>query len=110
MRDVFSERLKAVRERRGLNQAELAKKAGFQQTAISHFERAGRSPSFHNLRRLSDALNVSTDYLMGRSDREETVGPNADDLFRGIEKLSPEDLEIMRVMKEALLKRLEGAL
>jgi len=109
MSDIFSERLKAARERRGLSQVELAKKAGLQPTAISHFETAGRSPSFDNLRRLSDALSVSTDYLMGRSDNEEMVGPSADSLFRDMEKLSAEDLDMMRMMKEALLnKRKEG--
>lgn len=110
MTDIFSQRLKAVRERRGLSQAELAKKAGLQPTAISHFETAGRSPSFDNLRRLSDALSVSADYLMGRSEKEEMVGPKAESLFRDIEKLSADDLEAMRMMKEALLnKRKEGS-
>jgi transcriptional regulator with XRE-family HTH domain len=108
MTNIFSERLKAVRESRGYSQAELAKKAGLQPTAISHFETGGRSPSFDNLRRLSDALNVSTDYLMGRSDTEQMVGPRADNLFRGVEKLSTEDQEMLREMKEMMLKRKEG--
>ena len=33
------------------------------------------------------------------------VGPTADSLFRGFEKLSAEDLEMMRMMKETLLKK-----
>lgn len=105
MAGIFSDRLKAVRERRGLSQADLAQKTGLQPTAISHFETATRSPSFDNLRRISDALNVSTDYLMGRSEKEGMIGPHADSLFRDIEKLSAEDLDAMRMMKEALLKR-----
>jgi transcriptional regulator with XRE-family HTH domain len=108
MADIFSERLKAVRERRGYSQADLAKKAGLQATAISHFETGGRSPSFDNLRRLSDALNVSTDYLMGRSETEEMVGPSADSLFRGVEKLSADDQEMLRVMKDTMLKKKGG--
>jgi hypothetical protein len=51
---------------------------------------------------------VSTDYLMGRSDSEEMVGPRADNLFRGVEKLSTEDQEMLRMMKEAMLKKKEG--
>ena len=108
MADIFSERLKAVRERRGMSQADLAKKAGLQPTAISHFETGTRSPSFDNLRKLTDALNVSTDYLRGRSEKEEMMGPDSDSLFRDIEKLSEEDLEAMRMMKDALLKRKAG--
>ena len=107
MSDIFSERLKALRERRGLSQVDLAKMARLQPTAISHFETGTRSPSYDNLRKLSDALNVSTDFLMGRSEKEEMVGPGADSLFRGIEKLSEQDREAILMMKEALLKRTE---
>lgn len=108
MADIFPQRLKTARERRGYSQAELAKKAGLQATAISHFETGGRSPSFDNLRRLSDALSVSADYLMGRSDTEQMVGPTADCLFRGVERLSAEDQNMLRVMKDTMLKKEEG--
>lgn len=93
---------------RRMSQAELAKKAGLQPTAISHFETATRSPSFDNLKRLADALNVATDYLIGRSDDLKLAGPEADNLFRGLEKLSEEDLGAIRLMKEALLARKKG--
>jgi transcriptional regulator with XRE-family HTH domain len=105
MADIFKERLKEMRERRGLNQAELAQKTGLQPTAISHFETGGRSPSFDNLRRLADALKVSTDYLIGRSNDAVMAGPEADSLFRDYDKLSEEDLKFMQSMKEALLKK-----
>ena len=71
---------------RRMSQAELAKKAGLQPTAISHFETATRSPSFDNLKRLADALNVATDYLIGRSDELKLAGPEADNLFPRIRK------------------------
>jgi len=103
--ETFPKRLKEVREMRGLNQAELAKKAGLQSTAISHFETGGRAPSFDNLRRLADALNVATDYLIGRSDELKLAGPETDNLFRGLERLSEADLNAMRMMKEALLAK-----
>jgi len=105
MRDVFSRRLKEIRERRGWNQSELANKAGLQATAISHFETGGRVPSFENMRRLADALNVSIDYLTGRSNEPSLAGPQIDSFFRDLHKLSDADLEAMRMMKEALLKK-----
>ena len=94
-----------MRERRGWNQAELAEKSRLQPTAISHFETGGRSPSFDNLRRLADALNVSTDYLIGRSEDPVMAGPQTDSLFRDLDKLSDDDLKAMQMMKEALLKK-----
>ena len=90
---------------RGLSQAALATKARLQPTAISHFETGTRSPSFDNLKRLADALNVTTDYLIGRSDDLKLAGPQTDNLFRGIEKLSEADLGAIRLMKDALLAR-----
>ena len=51
----------------GVTQAELAKLAGLQESWISHFEVGRRKPSVGNLLKLSDALDVSADYLLGRS-------------------------------------------
>ena len=64
--EVFPERLRTAREKRGLSQGDLANRARFQASAISHFETGTRKPSFDNLRRLADALEVTTDYLLGR--------------------------------------------
>jgi transcriptional regulator with XRE-family HTH domain len=108
MPESFPERLKRVRELRGLSQAELAKKAGLQPTAISHFETGSRSPSFDNLRRLADALTVTTDFLMGRSPETNLAGPGADSLFRGLDKLSDGDIDALKMMKEALLSKKQG--
>ncbi len=105
MANIFPKRLKKVRELRGFSQADLAKKSGLQSTAISHFETGGRAPSFDNLRKLADALNVATDYLLGRSDELKLAGPETDSLFRDLEKLSEADLGAIRMMKEALLAR-----
>lgn len=94
---------------RGFSQVDLAKKARLQPTAISHFETGGRAPSFDNLRRLADALNVSTDYLIGRADKPAMAGPDTDSLFRDLEKLSEADLGAIRMMKEALLAKKKEA-
>ncbi len=66
MPEDFGERLRKVRESKGLNQAQLAEKSGLQPSAVSHFELGRRSPSFDNLKRLADALSVTIDYLLGR--------------------------------------------
>ncbi len=58
--------LKNCRQDKNLNQTELAQKTSLHQTAISHFEAGSRKPSFDNLIKLADALEVTTDYLMDR--------------------------------------------
>lgn len=65
--ESFPRRLRAARECRRLSQEELARRAGLQASAISHFETRSRRPSFENLWRLAEALNVTTDYLLGRA-------------------------------------------
>jgi transcriptional regulator with XRE-family HTH domain len=60
----FGERLRALREARGLNQCDLALKVGTVQSAVCHWESGSRTPSFTSLENLADALGVSLDRLM----------------------------------------------
>ena len=106
----FQHRVKRTREMRGLSQADLAKKTGLQPAAVSHFETGQRSPSFDNLRRLADALEVSVDYLLGRIDEEKygtgiAAAPRAQQLFRHAEKLSDKNFDALEMMARALLEK-----
>jgi transcriptional regulator with XRE-family HTH domain len=85
---IFPKRLKAARELRGFNQEELGERSGLQGSAISHFETGGRKPSFDNLKRLADALGVSTDYLLGRTDDPEGHAAPNDPLYRDVQRLN----------------------
>lgn len=105
METTFAARLKAVRESRGLSQSDLAEKTGLQPSAVSHFETGGRSPSFENLRRLADALSVTTDYLIGREASPNVAGPAVGKLFHHGQHLTDEDWQAMESMAEALAKK-----
>ena len=101
---VFPERLRTAREYRGLNQSELAVKAKMQASAISHFETGTRKPSFDNLRNLADALDVTTDYLLGRvSEFKDLAG--ADRLHRHYEALDGSDRKMADDLITMLAKR-----
>jgi len=101
---MFPERLRAAREHRDLNQGDLAKRSGLQTSAISHFETGARKPSFDNLRRLADALEVTTDYLLGRvKDFKDFAG--ADKLYRHYNSLTTSDREVADDFMELLLKK-----
>lgn len=107
MSSQFKQNLRKTRESRGLTQADLAKKSGLQAAAISHFETGQRAPSFDNLRKLSDTLNVSVDYLLGRIDEEQHgqgigAAPRAQQLFRHAEKLSDDAFSALERMARAL--------
>src|SRR5229473_1137936 len=92
--EIFPERLRAARETRGLNQGELAARAGLQPSAISHFETGTRKPSFDNLRRLADALDATTDYLLGRVSDLTGLAEGADKLHRHYGRLTSGDREV----------------
>ena len=102
--EAFPERLRSAREKRGLSQGQLAKRAGFQASAISHFETGSRKPSFDNLRRLADALEVTTDYLLGRVTDMQALA-EADRLNRHFDRLTTADRDIAENFLKLLADR-----
>lgn len=105
MAEVFADRLRAARELRKMSQSELAEKSDLLPSAISHFETGRRSPSFANLKALSDALKVTTDYLIGRSDSMEVSNAVSLKLLRHAQKMSAEDLDTITRMAEVMAKK-----
>lgn len=60
----FGARLRALREKRNLSQAQLANKGGFNRNYIGMVERGERNPRLDTLQRLADALDVELSLLM----------------------------------------------
>jgi transcriptional regulator with XRE-family HTH domain len=107
-RRVFAERLRDARERlRGLTQAQLAEKTGLPSTSISHFEnpKGTRKPSIDSLRRLAIALDVTTDYLLGRSNDHVGMPVAEDALNRDIQNLTDADRKFAQVMIKKMLEK-----
>ena len=102
--DTFKERLRAARELRGSSQGALAERAKMPPTSIAHYEAGSRKPSFDTLRRLANALEVTTDYLLGRVD-EPSLAAAGDPLFRDVGKLTGRDRELAKDFLEMLAKR-----
>ncbi|MBQ3444960.1 MAG: helix-turn-helix transcriptional regulator [Selenomonadaceae bacterium] len=63
-RKILGNRVKIMRELRGLRQAELGKRIGTSQSFITNIETGRRGASLNNLVALSQALNVSIDWLI----------------------------------------------
>lgn len=105
---VFPARLKAARELRQLSQGALAEKAKLPPSSISHFEANKRKPSFDNLRKLASVLGVTTDYLLGRVESPEPA-PEAEVMFRDVQKLSDRDRELASDFIKMLVNKRGGA-
>lgn len=64
--NVFPQRLKEVRIKRGLTQTELGEKLGVKQSTFTNWENGKREPNFEIVIKLADLLEVSVDWLFGR--------------------------------------------
>lgn len=69
--DVMKNRLKELRKSRGYTQISLQMQTGIEQALLSKFENGERIPPTETLMRLADFYNVSVDYILCRTDKQE---------------------------------------
>lgn len=62
--------LKALREGKGLSQLQLALKLGLNQNTVSRYENGQREADYQTLIMFADFFDVSIDYLIGRTDKQ----------------------------------------
>jgi len=86
-------RIAQKRKELGINQTELAQKAGRKPAAINQYESGERRPSFEALLKLAGALKVSTDYLIGSGNINTKLlnDPTIKILLKTIESLTDND-------------------
>lgn len=65
---TLGERLKSLRISMGLDQKQLAEKLNLNSSSISNWETNRRSPDLDTLCLIADFFNVTTDYLLCRTD------------------------------------------
>ena len=76
-----AERIKQLRKKKGISQSELAEVIGVKNNTVSTWERGPRKPDFEALNLLSDYFEVSFEYILGSSDKEEArVKPTQEEL------------------------------
>ncbi|KLA47977.1 hypothetical protein P869_06475 [Ligilactobacillus ruminis S23] len=99
---MIGQRIRDLRKQKRMSQTELAKSAGVSQTTVTAWETGKAEPSSSAVAKLSDIFNVTTDYLLGRPNKQETkkddVELSDDDVimtWRG-KPLSDEDRELIR--------------
>jgi transcriptional regulator with XRE-family HTH domain len=90
---VLKERLREARRHLGYTQDDLAKKVNTQKTTISNYETGYSTPSNEMLIDLAKALKVSTDYLLGLSNSQNTN-------LNQESNIGDEDSELDELMKD----------
>ena len=89
----FGENLKALRQKAGLTQKQLAERLWISKATVSYYEQSLRCPSPEILIKLSKIFHVSTDFLLGLEDKKQTLD---------VTDLSVEDINLL----EDIIKRL----
>lgn len=62
----FSDRLKELREEKGLSQRQLAKEIDIFQSNISRWESGSKDLAMENIIQLAEYFDVSVEYLLGQ--------------------------------------------
>lgn len=119
---MIGDRIKELREERGILQRELANALKLTQQTISLYESNKREPDAETLSKIADFFGVSIDYLIGRTDTPTPADKIADSLsddpellefwdelreredlkllFKQTKEMSPEDVKkIIRIIK-----------
>lgn len=97
---MLKDRLKQLRIEKGKTQKEMAKDLGTTDVSIGRYESGTREPKTDILNALADYFDVTTDYLLGRTDekrpkkeRFQNVNSISAHRIGKIEKLSEEALD-----------------
>lgn len=112
--DTLGKRILKLLNEKNLTQKELAKIVGTTEVSIGRYINDKREPNATMLASIASALNVSTDYLLGRPNKhntyqekskatelEEDFPEGVSVLYRANKNLTPEQKEVMLRMIKA---------
>ena len=102
--EVFSARLKELRQECGLTIEEFASEVGVSKSSVGYYENQNRLPDLAIAARMADILNVTTDYLVGRSNAR-TQTPKLKNICDYV-GLSDKSIEMLAQLKTENPKRL----
>lgn len=111
---MFPERLKTLRKEAGYpNQTSIARELHISQQTYSQWESGKRNPSKNTLETLANFFNVSTDYLLGKTDIKNSSDIDEDALEQSLRKSigfngKPATDEEIENMKNALIDYLKN--
>lgn len=103
----FGERLKKARQEKGISQSELGQIVGIHYTQIGRYESKGVKPAGDVLAKISNALGVTSDFLMSGSHHEQAEAALTDrellSQFQRVEQLPNDKKAIVKELLESFL-------
>jgi transcriptional regulator with XRE-family HTH domain len=104
---LFGRRLRAAREAKEYTKDKLGKLVGIHHSQIGRYERGDASPSAEVLKKLANALDASTDYLMNGTTSDLAAQNIQDKIlinqFNRVAELSEENKKIVSALIDAFL-------
>lgn len=89
----FGDILRKLRAEKGWSQAQLAKRMGLSASIIAHYELGDRYPSLEALAELSRVLGVTTDFLLGLTEKR--------NCWMDVSGLLPNEIKILEDLAES---------
>ena len=68
---IFNERLRSLREEKGLTQEKIARTIDMPLRSYNRLESDGAKAHYDTLLKIADYYDISVDWLMGRTDKRE---------------------------------------
>jgi len=107
------ERIRELRKARGLNQDQLAELASLNRVTVAKYEAGRVEPGAQALSRIADALEVSTDALLGRTneipDVKSTIKTDeAWILAKGVDRLPEEERKKTLAVVQAMFAQYQN--
>ncbi|MCP3889260.1 MAG: helix-turn-helix transcriptional regulator [Desulfobulbaceae bacterium] len=100
-------KLKKLRKEKGLSQAALEAMSGVNCKLLSKYENERIVPSADTLRKIAEALQISSDYLIFDNAPKDGISTLKDlelfEKFKEVENMSPENRSMIKHMIDALL-------
>lgn len=94
----IAERLIILREKNHMTQTEVAKRLKVTPALISAYEKHERKPSVERLIALADIYHTSTDYILGRTNNNDTS------IYLDVTHLSEHQINILRNLVDEMTK------
>ncbi|MCW1940177.1 helix-turn-helix domain-containing protein [Bacillus anthracis] len=67
---MLGKKIAELRKNQKLSQYDLADKLGFSRGKLANYEQGQREPDYDTLKKIADFFEVSTDYLLGRTEKK----------------------------------------
>lgn len=100
---MLASKLKNLRNSKKYTQSDLAKLLGVARTTYAMYEQGNREPDYETLIKIADHFDVTTDYLLGRTDSRDSVLPKVVPIYERL-SIPKEDYEDLSSYQHEVLE------